>query len=104
MEITPRCACATSGDGGKGVLRGPGLVNFDIPLFKNFKWGEGPRIVQFRMETFNTLNHTEWYGVNMGVNGSNPGSPITQNTRGTSGQVTSTRDPRNIQLSLKLDW
>ena len=92
------------GNTGKGILRGPGLVNFDTSLFKNFKWGEGPRNIQFRLETFNTLNHTEWYGVNMGVNGSNPGSPITQGTRGTSGQVTSTRDPRNVQLSLKLYW
>src|SRR5579864_444557 len=87
------------GSTGKGILRGPGLVNFDTSLFKNFRMGEGTRNLQFRMETFNTLNHTEWYAVSTGVTGNNPGQAVTPGSRGTSGQVTSTRDPRNIQLS-----
>ena len=33
---------------------------------------------------------------------SNPGDLVSANTRGTSGNITSTRDPRNIQLSMKL--
>ena len=81
------------GSTGKGILRGPGLVNFDTSLFKNFHLGEGPRNLQFRMETFNTLNHTEWYGVNTGVSGNNPGQSVTQGSRRTSGQVTTTRIP-----------
>jgi hypothetical protein len=89
------------GNTGKGILRGPGLVNFNTSLFKNFKIDEHKNI-QFRLETFNTANHTEWYGVNTSVSASNPGQPVTQSTRGTSGQVTTTRDARNIQLSLKL--
>ncbi|MCX6626165.1 MAG: carboxypeptidase-like regulatory domain-containing protein [Candidatus Solibacter sp.] len=91
------------GNTGKGIIRGPGLVNFDTSLFKNFKMNEG-RSLQFRLETFNTMNHTEWYGVNMAANGSNAGQPVTQASRGTGGQVTSTRDARNVQLSLKIYW
>jgi hypothetical protein len=89
------------GNTGKGILRGPGVNNWDFSLFKNTKIGERYSL-QFRLETFNVLNHTQWWGVNTSVGGSNPGSPITQSTRGTSGQVSSTRDPRNIQLSMKL--
>jgi hypothetical protein len=89
------------GDTGRGILRGPGINNWDISLFKNTKIGE--RItVQFRFETFNTFNHTQWAGVNASVAGANPGAPVTAATRGTAGQVTSTRDPRNIQFGLKL--
>jgi hypothetical protein len=89
------------GNTGKGILRAPGLVNFNTSLFKNFKIDERKN-VQFRLETFNTLNHTEWFAVSTSVSASNPGQPVTQSTRGTSGQVTSCRDPRNVQLSVKL--
>lgn len=92
------------GSTGKGILTGPGVVNFDTSLFKNLKIGEGSKSLQFRLETFNTMNHTEWYAVNTAVSGNNPGQAVTQGSRGTSGQVTSTRDPRNVQLSMKLYW
>jgi hypothetical protein len=32
----------------------------------------------------------------------NPGQAVTDATRGTVGQVSNTRDPRNIQFGLKL--
>ena len=89
------------GNTGKGILRGPGVANWDFSLFKNTKIGERYSL-QFRLETFNVLNHPQWYGVSTSVSGNNPGSPVTQGSRGTSGQVTTTRDPRNIQLSMKL--
>jgi hypothetical protein len=58
--------------------------------------------VQLRVETFNTFNHTQWAGVNTGLGLPNPGSVPTATTRGTLGQVNSTRDPRTLQLALKL--
>jgi hypothetical protein len=89
------------GNTGRGFLRGPGINNWDISLFKNTKITE--RITtQFRVETFNTFNHTQWAGVNTGISGANPGAPVTAATRGSSGQVTGTRDPRNIQFGLKI--
>ena len=57
---------------------------------------------QFRVETFNTFNHTQWAGVNAGISVPNPSSPVTTSSQGSTGQVSSTRDPRNIQFGLKL--
>ena len=89
------------GTTGKGILYGPGINNWDISLFKNTKITE--RVTtQFRFETFNTFNHTQWAGINTGISGANPGSQVTAATRGTSGQVNATRDPRNIQFGFKI--
>ena len=57
---------------------------------------------QLRVETFNTFNHTQWAGVNAGISVPNPSSPVTTSSQGSTGQVSSTRDPRNIQFGLKL--
>ncbi len=91
------------GNTGKGILRAPGINNWDFSVFKNTKITERVNS-QLRFEFFNIFNHTQWAGINTGVSGANPGSPVTAATRGTSGQVSSTRDPRNIQLSLKLSF
>lgn len=89
------------GNTGKGILRGPGVNNWDFSVFKNTQITERVR-TQFRFEVFNIFNHTQWNAVNTGIGVPNPGTPVTASTRGTTGQVTSTRDPRNIQLGLKL--
>jgi hypothetical protein len=63
----------------------------------------GDRVtVQFRLETFNTFNHVQFNGINTGVNVPNAGQPVTAATQGQLGQVTSYRDPRQIQAGLKL--
>ena len=58
--------------------------------------------VQFGIETFNTFNHTQWASVNGGISVPNPSSPVTVSSQGGTGQVSATRDSRNIQLGLKL--
>lgn len=96
-----RPAEGTLGNLGKNTLRLPGINQWDISVYKNTKISE--RVTsQLRIETFNTLNHTQWSGVNTGISAPNPGQAITDATRGTAGQVNSTRDPRNIQIALKL--
>ena len=75
-----------------GAIRGPGFWNTDLSLFKNMKFGE--RLTgQLRWETFNTFNHT---------------NPIccasTSFTSTLFNQVTSTRDPRIMQLGMKLNF
>jgi hypothetical protein len=75
-----------------GAIRGPGFWNTDLSLFKNMKFGE--RVTgQLRWETFNTFNHT---------------NPIccasTSFTSTLFNQVTTTRDPRIMQLGMKLNF
>ncbi|MCC6539575.1 MAG: carboxypeptidase regulatory-like domain-containing protein [Bryobacterales bacterium] len=91
----------TLGNLGKNTLRLAGINQWDISMFKNTKITERVNL-QLRIETFNTFNHTQWGAVNTAINAPNPGQPLTQATRGAAGQVTDTRDPRTLQLGVKL--
>jgi hypothetical protein len=83
------------GNAGDGILRGPGTNNWDMGFFKNFKIKERGN-VQFRAETFNTWNHTNFYGV----------SPTYCGPDGACGfgQVTSAHTPRVVQLALRVSF
>jgi hypothetical protein len=89
------------GNTSKGLLRGPGINNWDISIFKNTRIGERAN-VQFRFEMFNVFNHTQWAAISTNISVPNPGQAVTTATRGNTGSVTSTRDPRTIQLGLKV--
>jgi hypothetical protein len=77
------------GNSDRNSIRGPGYQKWDMSLFKNFQVAEHLRL-QFRAETFNTFNHTNWASI-----GATLGSA-------TYGQVTAARDPRIVQFGLKL--
>jgi hypothetical protein len=96
-----RPAQGTLGTVGRNALTGPGINQWDISMYKNTRITERVQ-AQFRVETFNTFNHTQWAGVNAGISVPNPSSPVTASSQGSTGQVSSTRDPRNIQFGLKL--
>jgi hypothetical protein len=76
------------GTAGQGTIRGPGLVNFDMAFYKDFRITER-QTIQFRGELFNIFNHTNFSAVNT--------------TFGASqfGQVTSARDPRIVEFALR---
>lgn len=95
-----RAADGTLGSTGRSILRGPGINQWDISVFKNFHFTENIQF-QLRFETFNTFNHTQFAGINTAIYPANPGQTVTPSTVGTSGQVNSTRDPRTIQLGAK---
>ncbi len=70
------------GRGPRMYMRNPGINNTDLSVFKNFKLGgKDDRRMQLRLEMFNVFNHTQFSGVNAGVNlavpnGTNPnGTP-----------------------------
>jgi len=75
-----------------GAIRGPGFWRTDLSLFKNMKFTERLN-GQLRFETFNTFNHT------------NPICCASTNLISSLyDKVTSTRDPRILQLALKLNF
>jgi hypothetical protein len=84
-------AVGAFGNAGHNSLRGPGRDNWNLSIFKNFMISEarGSRF-EFRVETFNTWNHTQYNQVSNGLGSSN------------FGEVTSTFDPRIFQLGAKL--
>lgn len=75
----------------KDSVVGPGLFNWDISLFKVFQLRKRMQ-VQFRAESFNTFNHTEFSTVSSSF------------TSPSFGQVTSTLDPRTLQLAGKFSF
>jgi len=81
------------GSAGEGIIVGPGRANFNWSLFKSFRMPfpshpEGAHL-QFRAEAFNVFNHTQFYNVDTGFGSA------------TFGKITSTHDPRVLQLGLK---
>ncbi|MDX2030510.1 MAG: carboxypeptidase regulatory-like domain-containing protein [Blastocatellia bacterium] len=78
-------------------FRNPGAVIVDLSVFKNFTITEKLRL-QFRAEAFNAPNH-----VNLGTpNGSFGAGPNGVNNNDAFGRITGARDPRLMQLGLKL--
>jgi hypothetical protein len=81
------------GNAGRDILRGPGQLNFDASLAREFKVGglsENGRL-QFRSEFFNTLNHPQF---------NNPGS--NRGASSTFGVISSAAvSPRIVQFALK---
>ena len=49
----------TFGNIGRNFFNNPARTNFDLSLLKNFQVGESRRL-EFRLETFNTFNHTQF--------------------------------------------
>ena len=79
----------TFGNTGKNILRGPGLFNTDLAVFKNIQVTH--RFSgQFRFEAFNVFNN---------VNFMNPGATV---ENGGFGQITAAQDPRILQFALKI--
>jgi len=91
---------------GRNVLTGPGRNNWDLALLKNFsapRFGGEKSSVQFRFETFNTFNHPQWNGINIGCGSQTPaGQPCSGNENNLgNGEVTSAWPARILQLALK---
>jgi hypothetical protein len=85
------------GDARRGQIIGPSIFRWDSSFFKNFKIGERVN-TQFRAEFFNFTNHTNFA----------EGAPITglqtSLTSSSYDRILNARDPRNIQLALKVTF
>jgi hypothetical protein len=76
------------GNAPRGAVEGPSIKRVDFTLTKNIRFGESKRL-QLRGEAFNIFNHTNFRTISTNVTATN------------YGQVTTTRDPRIIQLGVK---
>jgi len=89
-RFTPN-ALGTPGDASRRFFHGPGMFNFDVALSKIFKLSESKEF-QFRLETFNTFNHSQFFGP-AAVKG-DIDSPL-------FGEIVQAASPRLVQLALK---
>jgi hypothetical protein len=88
QQLNPVTQAGQFGNEGRNVVRGPGMANVDLSLFKYFKMGENGR-AQFRAECFNLLNHP-----NFGLPENDLKSPA-------FGQILQAGPPRLLQLAVK---
>jgi len=99
-------ALGTYGNSGRAIFRLPGRNQSNLSLIKNFYINsEKQRYVQFRVESFNVFNHTQFLpsSVDNSLGGSAcvPGGTILT-CSSTTGRPTATRNPREFQFGLKM--
>jgi hypothetical protein len=82
------------GDITRRFFVGPGINNSDMALLKNTVI-TGDKQLQLRVEAFNVFNHTQF---------NNPSGDFNNTGVGGFGYVTSARDPRIMQVALKLSF
>jgi len=88
----------TYGDAGRNIVRGPGLQNWDLSIFKLFPIREQMR-VEFRSEFFNVWNHENPLIEPLGLISEEP-QPVEFGTP-QFGFPQGARDPRFVQFALK---
>jgi hypothetical protein len=81
-------AAGTFGNSGRDILEGPGFFTLDPTLSRNFRIREH-QMLQLRWEAFNALNHPNF------------NNPVATFTSSQFGQITTTGDPRVMQIALK---
>jgi hypothetical protein len=87
-------ALGTPGNASRRSFYGPGMFNSDIALVKSFHMSES-KALQFRLESFNTYNHTQFFGP-AAVNGDRDSAQF--------GQVVKATSPRLMQAALKFTF
>jgi hypothetical protein len=93
----PAITVQNIGNSPKMPIRGPGVANWNTSLFKNFSIKER-FFFQLRGEAYNTFNHTQYNAVNTTVQYNAAGQQI----NAAAGNITSARDPRIMQLALRV--
>ena len=89
----------TLGTLSKTLLRGPGVNNWDVAIFKNFPIGERFKF-QFRSELYNALNHTQFSAFDSTARFDAAGTQV----NGQFGQFTAAREARLVQMSIRVQF
>jgi hypothetical protein len=106
----------TNGNTGRNTCNGPGSFQMDASLYKNIN--VGPRVkLQLRFEVYNVFNTVNFLSTSLTNGGNitqyNPGNVvfnaaktqiISATPAGNFGQLTAARDPRTMQLGMRLTF
>jgi Carboxypeptidase regulatory-like domain/TonB-dependent Receptor Plug Domain len=89
-------AVGTVGNSARYVIRGPGINNWDIAVFKNFAVRD-PIKLQFRWELYNAFNHTQFSAFDTTARFDAQGQQVNRRF----GEFTAARLPRQMQFALR---
>jgi hypothetical protein len=95
-----RPAQGSFGNAGVGVLRGPGINNWDMSLYRRISLGGDKRFLQLRLESYNMPNHTQFSGLSTTARFDVMGNQIDPLFL----QPTAARSPRRLQLAVRFTW
>ena len=90
-------AVGTFGNAARSVIRGPGMNNWDVHLFKTIPINERMRL-QIRCETYNTFNHTQFSGLDTTARFD---TATGEQVNARFGELTGARPARIMQLALR---
>jgi hypothetical protein len=76
-----------------------GLDNWDVSLYRQFQIHER-RQLQLRLETYNTLNHTQFSDIQTSARFDLQGNQVDPLFL----QPTAARSPRRVQLAARFNW
>jgi hypothetical protein len=79
------------GNSGRNILDGPGRINLNLALVRNFRFGERANL-QFRWESFNATNHTNFR------------LPVNNLSLANAGTITGANESRSMQFGLRCQF
>jgi len=85
------------GNLGKNTMTGPGTNNWNLSLYRRVRITERLQ-AQFRLETYNTFNHTQWSSINSAAQFNTKAQQVNTGFL----LPDSARPPRFVQLAIRL--
>ena len=89
----------TFGNAGASTLRGPGVNNWDISLYRTIRVRER-FTTQLRLETYNSFNHPQWRTLNTTARFDAQNNQIDASFL----DPRTSRGPRRVQLAVRVNW
>jgi hypothetical protein len=95
------------GNVGRNTIVGPGVVNLDAQIHKEFHmFYNEHHVLQFRLEAFNSINHPNWSmpSLNILSGATQVGMPATDTHQGFGVVSSTSTNMRQVQLALKYSF
>ena len=103
MPNLPNGTTVDPGNASVFPIRGPGQNDWDMSFVKKFPLKSESRSLQFRAELYNAFNHTQFMSLDTNAVFDDTVASHPQ-VNSEFGQVIATRQPRVIQLSVRLEF